>query len=271
MIRQIQLLFLLLSVAAHSQTIEGKITDLASGETLPYVNIGVIGKNVGTVSDENGAFKLTVPENYNADKIRLSMLGYEPMTAAVSEFRKTILASPEIKLTPSHIQLQEVTVSKSKRKEKILGNKTDSQSMTAGFSSNKLGNEIGIVINIKKSPTLIKDFTASVASEQTAPIKLRLNFYSLKNGLPDQLLQNQNIIVTAPIVNGKLTIDLSSYNIVVEDDFFVGLEWIENGPGHGIMFSASFLGSPLIARETSQGTWEKAGLVGIGFTVKVAY
>lgn len=270
--KQLAFLFVLLaSLGLGAQTIEGTITDATTGETLPYVNIGIVGKNIGTVSADNGKFQLHIAENHNPDDLRLSMIGYEPLTVSVSKIREMLSAHPVIKLQPSATPIAEVVVSKKKLKEKVLGNRTQSQSATAGFSSNKLGNEIGIVITIKKSPTYIESFTASVASEQKAPIKLRLNFYNLKDGMPDQLIQNENIIVTTPVVNGLLTVDLSAYNLIAHDDFFVSLEWIENGPGHGVKFSAAFLGSPLIARETSQGTWEKVGFVGIGFTVKVKY
>lgn len=170
----------------------------------------------------------------------------------------------------SSFLLPDVIVSNKELKEKVLGNSTESQSTTTGFTTNKLGNEVGIIIKIKRAPTFIKSFTASVVSRDNKPVKLRLNFYSLKDGLPDKFIQDKNIIVNAPVQNGKLFVDLSSYNIVAEDDFFVSLEWIESASGT-IMFSGSLFKGALIARETSQGAWEKVGMFGIGFTVKAAY
>lgn len=257
--------------SASAQLTEGAIKDSKTQEALPYVNIGIIGKNIGTVSTLSGEFSLATPQANDSDTVRISMLGYKPRMYKVPDFRKLLSANRDIFLEPVSIQLQDVAIKPKKLKEKILGNNTESQSTTAGFSSNKLGNEIGIIIKIKKSPSYIRTFTASVASHYDKPIKMRLNFYSVKNGLPDKILLNQNIIFDAKIINQKISINLDPYNIIVDDDFFVSLEWIENSPGHGIHFSSSLFGSPLIARQTSQGSWEKVGLFGLGFTVKAAY
>ncbi len=248
---------------------EGVVKEAGSGNPLAYVNIGLIGKGIGTVSNDAGKFKLTIPEANATDTVRVSMLGYAPQVFTVPEFIKQ-LADKEISMQPSSLLLPDVIFSGRELKEKVLGNTTESQSVTAGFTSNKLGNEVGIIIKIKKAPTFIKSFTASVVSKDNKPVKLRLNFYSIKDGLPDKLIQDKNIIVNAPVQNGKLFVDLSSYNIVAEDDFFVSLEWIESASGT-IMFSGSILKGALIARETSQGAWEKVGMFGIGFTVKAAY
>ncbi|SKB29599.1 carboxypeptidase-like regulatory domain-containing protein [Daejeonella lutea] len=250
-------------------TFEGTIKESSTNKPLSYVNIGVIGKNVGTVSDDEGKFKLTIPSSYSNETVRVSMIGYGTLNYKVSEFAK-VISDQQIVMRPSMYELPAVVVSNKKLKEKILGNTTESQTTTAGFTSNKLGNELGIVIKIKKSPTFIKSFQASVVSKDNNPVKLRLNFYNVKDGLPDKLIQDKNIIVSAPVQNGKLVVDLQQYNIVAEDDFFVSLEWIENDSGR-IVFSSSILKGAIIARETSQGAWEKVGMFGIGFTVKAAW
>jgi len=263
-------LFLLTSHAIFAQIIaEGIVKEAGSGKAISYVNIGVIGKNIGTVSNDAGKFKLTIPKANARDTVRVSILGYAPQLFSVSDFIKQ-LADKEIVMEASSFLLPDVIVSNRELKEKILGNTTESQNITTGFTSNKLGNEVGIIIKIKRAPTFIKSFTASVVSVDNKPVKLRLNFYSLKDGFPDKLIQDKNIIVNAPVQNGKLFIDLKSYNIVAEDDFFVSLEWIESTSGT-TLFSGSIIKGSLIARQTSQGAWEKVGMFGIGFTVKAAY
>lgn len=260
---------LLFQTSVTAQTVEGTIKDAQTGEPLSYVNIGVIGKNIGTVSSDAGKFRITIPSTNSNDTVRISFLGYSPILVTVAEFVKQA-ADKDIRMRQAMYDLPGVVVSNRELKEKILGNTTESKSNTIGFSSNELGNEIGILIKIKRSPTFIKSFSASIVSNDNKPVKLRLNFYSVKNGLPDQLIQNRNIIVSAPVSSGKLDIDLKNYNIVVEDDFFVTLEWIENASGR-IRFSASLLKGAIVGRETSQAEWIKTGLVGIGFTVKAAY
>ena len=68
-----------------------------------------------------------------------------------------------------------------------------------------------------------------------------------------------------------MNINLEPYNILVDDKFFVSLEWLQNTSGHGLMFSASLLSSAIITRETSQDKWEKVGIAGVGFNVLAEY
>jgi len=255
---------------ANAQVFEGTVKDAKTNQNLAYVNIGVIGKASGTVTDDNGHFKLTLI-NSNTDSLRISMIGYMPRTYLVSDFIMHYSPGQVIALTPDVHELAEVKISGRKLKQAVLGNTTQSKSTDAGFTSNKLGNEIGEIIKIKRAPTFLKQFNASLAHSTPNPIKLRLNFYSVKNGLPDKILQQQNIFVTVKAGDEQITVDLTPYNLVVDDKFFVSLEWIKDSPGPGLMFSASLFSSAMISRETSQAAWEKIGLVGVGFNVLVSY
>jgi len=261
---------LIQQVTANAQVFEGIVKDAQTKENLSYVNIGVIGKSNGTVTDDNGHFKLSL-NNSNTDSLRISMIGYMPKTYLVSNFIMHYNPGETIMLVPALHQLAEVKISGRKSKLAVLGNTTQSKSTNAGFTSNKLGNEIGEIIKIKRAPTFLKQFNASLAQTVTDSIKLRLNFYSVKDGLPDEILQQQNIFVTIKKGQQQITVDLTPYNIVVNDKFFVSLEWIKDSPGPGLMFSASLLSSAMISRETSEAAWEKVGLAGVGFNVLVAY
>ena len=88
--------------------------------------------------------------------------------------------------------------------------------------------------------------------------------------MPDQLLQNQNIYVDVLAGQKDIHVNLEPYGIYVDDNFFAGMEWIENSKGRGLMFSAylSLFGSgAVISRETSQDKWEKVGIAGVAFNV----
>ena len=267
------LLFFFAIQSLSAQTIEGVLKDSRTGETLPYVNVGVIKKNIGTVSGENGRFKLVIPEGHAADTLRISMIGYATIDLIVADAVKRLSANSEIQMKEQATELKEVVVSNRKQGEKLLGNKTESRSIMGAFTSNKLGNEVGTVMKVKGALNKLKTFNVSIASDNNPNVKLRVNFYSLnKKGMPDKLIINENIIVAVPKNSGKLVVDLTPYNIMVEDDFFVSLEWIENSPNtNQVKFSAAFLATPLIARQTSQGEWYKIGGVGLGFTVDTIY
>lgn len=260
----------LLRAQGYAQTIEGVIKDAKTNESLSYVNVGVIGKSVGTVTDNNGHFILTLNNN-GVDSLKISMIGYISKTYLVSAFLAGYTAGKIITISPVTYQLSEVKIAGGKLKQAVLGNTTQSKSTDAGFTSNKLGNEIGEVIKVKRSPTFLKQFNASLAHPASDSVKLRLNFYSVDGSLPGKILQQQNIFVTVKRGDEKIIVDLTPYKIVVDDKFFVSLEWIENAKGSGLMFSASLFSSPIISRETSQDKWEKIGLAGVGFNVLASY
>jgi len=262
--------FILFSKYACAQLLTGTVKDAKTNEALPYVNIGIVSKGIGTVTGDNGNFNINLT-NHDTDSLRISMIGYEPMVLLVADLKKHARPMVTIALVPSNKQLKEVKVTNRKWKQSILGNTTKSQSTNAGFNDNSLGHEIGEVIKIKSSPTWLKEFNASISTNSTDSVKLRLNIYSVKDGLPDKNLLQQNIFVTVKRGDKMVTINLEPYNIMVEDKFFISLEWIKNTGGHGLMFSASLLSSPIIARETSQDKWEKIGIAGVGFNVLAEY
>ena len=59
---------------AYEKTITGQVTDLSNDETLPGVNILVKGTTIGTVTDIDGNYRLTAPDD--AETLVFSSVGY---------------------------------------------------------------------------------------------------------------------------------------------------------------------------------------------------
>lgn len=73
----------------HNYTISGKVVDEFSGESLPFVNIIVLGSTVGTYSNVDGYFTLlNVPSD--TSRVEISYLGYK---------KKKIYLNPEMDFT----------------------------------------------------------------------------------------------------------------------------------------------------------------------------
>lgn len=250
----------------------GQVIDADTEEPLPYVNIGLVNQNIGTVTDEAGYFELEVPGNGFADAtLRFSMIGFEPQDFTLQEYRDQKILTIPLKEKATALEEVVLTTKKNKYQTKILGNKTTSQLIYAAFTTNKLGNEMGFLVRGRKNPMILKKFNVSLVENDYGPIRFRLNFYDLKEGLPNETLLNENIIVETDIQSGIVSKDLTPYEIVIDQDFFVAIEWIEDlGPGK-LFFSGGFFGSPLIAREVSQGTWSKVGSASVGMNVEVRY
>ncbi len=250
----------------------GQVIDADTEEPLPYVNIGLVNQNIGTVTDEAGYFELEVPGNGFADAtLRFSMIGFEPQDFTLQEYRDQKILTIPLKEKATALEEVVLTTKRNRYQTKILGNKTTSQLIYAAFTTNKLGNEMGFLVRGRKNPMILKKFNVSLVENDYGPIRFRLNFYDLKDGLPNETLLNENIIVDTDIQSGIVSKDLTPYEIVIDQDFFVAIEWIEDlGPGK-LFFSGGFFGSPLIAREVSQGTWSKVGSASVGMNIEVRY
>ena len=104
----------------------GVISEAKSDVKLPYVNIGVLNKNLGTVTDNQGAFELKLDKSYIDDTVRISMIGYKARVFLISDlFRQK--GNIQIKLEEEIPELKEVVVTTKNLKSKILGNKTESK------------------------------------------------------------------------------------------------------------------------------------------------
>jgi hypothetical protein len=158
------LVFLLALVAtsARAQLIKGLVSDAKTGQPLPFVNIGVVGKALGTVTNEQGQYQLTFQESLAADTVRISYLGYRALKMPLRQLR----ALPNILLSSTPVSLAEVQVSAKNafRRARTLGFTGNSETATLTINSKDLGAEIGTVINLKHKPTKVLTTNFNVAS-----------------------------------------------------------------------------------------------------------
>jgi len=254
-----------------AQTFNGRIVDSKTNEPVHYVNIGIIKKSIGTVSDEKGDFSIVLEDQYNADTLRISMIGYKTRNFVLTDFKKQFpMSNAVIPLEPSVSELKEVTVKPGKIKYAVLGNDYQSKNVTAGFKSNTLGSEMGTVMRIKKSPSYIERVDFHIAENKYDSAIWRVNIYLLKDGKPGENILRQPIYLKSYKRNENLFIDLSPYLLEVEDDFVIALELIQDLGTYGLNFCAGFLGNSTFYRDGSQGEWTKVP-VGVGFTATVSY
>jgi len=266
------LLMFFSSSFGSAQTISGKIIDANDKQALPYINIGIIGKGIGTVSDIDGKFTLNLHDSLNSQTLKFSCIGYKSQSFIVREFRKKLNDnSILISLDQNTFTLSQVVVKPKLLKTKVLGNKNNNKSAMAGFKSNDLGSEMGTIMKIKKAPTHIENVNFNIAKNEITNLKFRVNIYSMKNGQPDSILLKEPIYVTTSITSGTLSVDMKKYNIWIDTDFFVSLEWIEDFGPNKLYFCVGLMDSNSMWRKTSQDKWQKATPVGIGFNSTVTY
>ncbi len=266
-----QTLIFFFSIIANSQiTIcNGVLQSKNTNQNIAYANIGIVNQNLGTVTNQNGEFSLIIDERFDYSDIKISSIGFVSMVLKVSEFKKLLSQNKIITLEKAVDQLKEIVIRNKKLKCAMLGNTLGKKVVSAGFVNNILGNEIGIKIKINQKPTFVDAFQAVVDYNKFENLKFRINIYSIKNGLPDENLLTENIIATSQIKKGLMNIDLSQYDIMVIEDFFISIELIEQLGNGGLHFLADYKGTPIITRATSQGKWNKQVQLSFGFSVVV--
>lgn len=88
-------------------TLEGTLLDKQSGAPIAYGTVGVVGNSIGSISNQEGGFRLRLPDSLRQSRLGLSHIGYEAQEVDISLLtgRRTILS-----LEPRIIPIQEVIV-----------------------------------------------------------------------------------------------------------------------------------------------------------------
>ena len=77
-------------VPLHAQVCEGIVVsgvvkDAKSKKPVANANVGVDGHNIGTITNADGAFSLTVPDSLANEAIVISMLGYSNASLPIAK------------------------------------------------------------------------------------------------------------------------------------------------------------------------------------------
>ena len=262
--------FLLSFTVLNAQHIlQGRIIDAFTKEPLPFVNIGVLKKELGTVSNEDGFFFLEVPDLFAKETLRFSMIGFDERDFQVADLEAILLSNNTLVLAEQTTFLEEVVLTAEKKWDtRVSGNSTTSKLLITGFTSNQLGNEIALFVKVKKTPAYIDGIQFSVVENIYPEVRFRVNVYSSDYRFPNENILKENIFVTLKQSEGLISVDLKEYDILVDDDVFISLEWIDEDLGsEGLWFSAGVFGKSIYARSTSQAEWKKQRGLSLGMSV----
>jgi hypothetical protein len=257
----------------YSQTsLKGVVTDGESYKPVPYVSIGIIGKPTGTVANIDGAFEINLDNSINdEDTVRFSSIGYQNYDYLVGNLKAK--GTPlTINLTRLVNELKPVIVNSKHTTVKILGYDTNSKLFGLGFGTGAIGSEGGVRIPIKHQNTSIDDVRLFIIQNPFDHLTFRVNIYELVDGKPGKNILNENVLIQIENKKtGKIIIDLNKYNIYVNSDVLLTLEWLGATPttSANLDVGASLFGSTYI-RQASQSVWIKKG-AGIGLSVKAGY
>ncbi len=274
------LLFLTGWTLAAQLAYEGQVLDAATGAPIPFVNIGILNRGIGTVSDADGNFLLEFypREAGPGDVLRLSSLGYQPKEIPLEHLDPRVLAYT-FRLQPDPISLQEVVVSDKKLLEaEQTHGYPDLIGKGIGYwkDSVSLGGELASRINLRKGLYRLNSLFFHVMENPADSLLLRINIYSPDSGAgnPGENLNKsgKNILYTlrgGTIFSG---IDLAPYDIWARDDVIVSLELlgVYGAETVGLALPAGeYPGGKSWRRYASQGSWQPIEGAVVGFSVQM--
>jgi CarboxypepD_reg-like domain len=218
----------IISFSQESQ-IKGIITD-SLHKPIPYVNIGVLNKPIGTVSNQNGEFYLNLDNSMYSDTIKISCLGYKTVKKKINQIDKNTY---NVSLLNYVDELKEVVIKSNQLKTYTEGkDKTNASSEVffaiPGQKNLNLGSEVGRKFSLgSKKPSLLNEFKFFIKQNNFEAVKFRINVYSILKNKPNQKLNQENIIINVNGEKGWINVDLSQYDIKVQEDIIIAVEWIE--------------------------------------------
>jgi len=99
------LIFLLISHYLFSQQvfIKGTIADEESGQGVSFAHIGICGKSVGVVANENGDYEFRIPDGVLQDTLCATAIGYETFKILVNELAGVTAFNIQLKPKVSYL------------------------------------------------------------------------------------------------------------------------------------------------------------------------
>ena len=251
------LLFTVCSTVMGQITCQGMVSSSEVNTALPFVNIGIKGKNVGAISQSDGKFSIVIPLSYENDTLTFSMVGYEELSLPIKRIHQEKLQV--FRLIQKTTMMNTVSISTGKLVERSFGIKK-SRTLIHLLDGSMNQNDIFEIAQLIKSDTGLSKIT-SVNLFINQPRKdsgtFRINFYALENNLPGERLFEKSIVQTKKIQEGWMKFDLNEYGVYLKGEFVVALEFIPSGKRNVPIYYELKLGgsSKSFVRTSSQGDW----------------
>lgn len=260
--------------AFSQQKLTGIVTCTDDGKPVPYASIGITRMTDGTVSNADGTFSIILNKDVTGnDTLKFSSIGYKSEAYLIGELKdKAKKGGLSISLNRATDQLKPVVVTSGKAHVKIAGYDKDSKLFGLGFYTSGVGSQAGVVIPITHPQTNLQNVSFYIIQNPFKHLLFRVNMYKMENDKPGSNLLNENILIhTDNNQTGKVTFDLSKYDLYADSDVLITLEWLTADPADNarLVVAASVFGHTWY-RQASQSVWTKKG-AGVGISVKTVY
>ena len=218
-------------IAGAQEVLSGRITD-SLGLSVPYVNIGVVGKGKGTVSDSKGKYQIDLTGVAPKDSIYFSHLNYYRKAFAVKDLQQ----DTKVILVEHVFELPSFTVSQKKPKLQTIKGKGTYVGEMYYAGQNVLSEvEMGNIIELKDT-YLAKEFELPILENTMPNLVLRLQILKIEDDGTLTPLVEKPIYLSIPQNNQKQKIIQELQVVLPKGRIWVGLRTVEgSGDGHFIL------------------------------------
>ena len=262
-------MLLLFSDLVSSQVISGLVTDTA-GNPIPYVSIGILNGNRGTISDENGSFTINLTGVNTDDTLRFSSLNYFPVDFQVLSLKNK--NELDVVLRQRAYLLEGVEVRPLENVEVEFGS---TKKYRSGYMFSGIGEGFELArLFSTEVRVFLKEFKFRTKFPDYDSVLFRINIYKSKNGFPGESINKSDIFVTST-GKGWTGIDISASKISVTGEFFISVEaikgWKDNKVTRAnIIISGTLKRGVSYLRLTCLGKWEKTNME-LNYYLKAEY
>lgn len=245
--------------------VSGYVIDASNAAPLHYANVGVMGKNRGTVSDAAGRFRLRTTNLSQQDTVAISHVGYQTLFVTVDRLMETAASGP-FRLEPADIQMETILVTSSQRwKTERFGSRGVNPIAFGVVQSADLTDiaECAQRMHFPEQGARVQSFNIYLREVHTDSATFRLNFYRYDGKPLAERAFDSELLFRRKINRGWLRLDLSEYDIWLRGDILATIEFL---PDPEQLEAVSFYYGGVVRRKSSgisykrtssHGIWEK--------------
>lgn len=260
------------STTAENIIVKGIVVDRETKLGIAYVSIGIVNQPMGTVTDTSGLFMFKIGQDNISDTLQLSIVGYSALRISVKDYLSDSNKTIRLSVKPQQLAAVTFTNPTERANMEIVGRQVVNKLIQVSIHNKKsvnetIGSEMGMRYTTSRTNALIRDFNFYISSNNFNFIKFRVNVYSVKRGLPDTLLFNKQIFATVDqFYTGWTRVDLEQYQIKVNSEFIVTVQWIESrmdkkeNPITILPIAFTPFSKNCYARVASQDKWKRLGV-----------
>lgn len=261
------LCYFLFTISSLGQTISGKVIDSKSDQPISFVNIGIIGKNIGTVSDTNGNFQLSVSNGLDNDTLKFSIVSYKSVAYNLGDIRKSPLSNI-IEMDERIINLEEVIILDRGNNPIEMGIKKrdcypiplyKKAKSDIPFPQKGYRHEIGTLFLNDKS-LILDSVQLNISICEPDTLELRLNVYSFEDKkIKNMLSQPIYLSIEKERALNSPTIRLEHLQLEINADFLITIENYKRIEDNSIRILANLKSKgkdyPTYYRSNTQSNW----------------